>query len=149
MAEDDFTGPLEANRKGVATPRLADDTVHSLPGPYNYLAPDTSEIRLLVDGEHGGFAHCLLPAGKVSSAVRHRTVEELWYVLEGEGEIWRARDGEDRLDRVKPGDSVRVCVNTSFQFRAGERNDLKLLLATMPPWPGPQEAIRVVGKWST
>ncbi len=40
-------------------------------------------------------AHYDLPALKVTSApVRHRTVEELWSVLEGAGEIWRARDGE-------------------------------------------------------
>lgn len=137
-----------AKHNGVASPRLADNAPRSLPEPYDYLAPDNSEIRLLANGEHGGLAHCLLPAGKVSSAVRHRTVEELWYVLEGEGEIWQARDGEERIDAVRPGDSIRIRVDTAFQFRAGERRDLKILLTTMPPWPGPQEAVSVDGKWS-
>lgn len=136
-----------AKHKGVASPRLADDAVHRLPGPYDYLAPDKSEIRLLLPGEHGGLAHCLLPAGEVSSAVRHRTVEELWYVLDGEGEIWRAREGEERIDEIRPGDSIRIRVDTSFQFRAEDSCDLKLLLATMPPWPGPQEAVAVTGIW--
>ena len=135
-----------AKRKGVGCPRLTGDAVRSLPGPYDYLAPDKSEIRLLVDGDGGGFAHCLLPAGSVSSAVRHRTVEELWYVLKGEGEVWRSRDGEERIDRVRQGDSIRIRVDTSFQFRAGEQHDLKLLLATMPPWPGPKEAVPVHGR---
>jgi mannose-6-phosphate isomerase-like protein (cupin superfamily) len=137
-----------AKRKGVAVPRLADNVPRSLTERYAYLAPDTSEIRLLANGERGGFAHCLLPAGRVSSAVRHRTVEELWYVLEGEGEIWQARDNEERIDAVRPGDSIRIRVDTAFQFRAGHRHDLKLLLATMPPWPGPEEAVSVNGKWS-
>jgi len=136
-----------SKRRGIDIPRLTGDVVRSLPGPYDYLAPDNSEIRLLVDGDHGGLAHCLLPAGRISSAVRHRTVEELWYVLEGEGEVWRSRAGDERIDRVRQGDSLRVRVDTSFQFRAGEQHDLKLLLATMPPWPGPKEAVPVHGRW--
>jgi mannose-6-phosphate isomerase-like protein (cupin superfamily) len=136
-----------AKRKGVETPRLADDAVHSLPDLHHHAASEKTDIRLLVNGEHGGLAHCLLPAGKASSPVRHRTVEQLWHVIGGEGEIWRSRHGEDRVDKVRPGDSVRICVDTSFQFRAGEKDDLKLLFATMPPWPGPQEAVAVAGKW--
>lgn len=135
-----------AKRRGLDGPIISDDVVRSLPGRYDYLAPDTSEIRLLVDGAHGGLAHCLLPAGKASSAVRHRTVEELWYVLE-EGEVWRSRDREERIDSVRQGDSIRIRVDTSFQFRAGQQHDLKLLLATMPPWPGPKEAVPVDGRW--
>lgn len=137
-----------ARHKGVASQPLVADALQPLPGPYDYLAPDKSEIRLLAAGANGGLAHCRLPAGQVSSAVRHRTVEELWYVLEGEGEVWRARDGEQRIDAIGAGDSILIRVETSFQFRAGERQDLKLLLATMPPWPGPQEAVSVAGKWS-
>jgi len=32
-------------------------------------------------------AHFHLPAGQVSRAVRHRTVEEIWFVLSGRGEM--------------------------------------------------------------
>jgi mannose-6-phosphate isomerase-like protein (cupin superfamily) len=67
-------------------------------------------------------------------------VEELWYGLGGTGEIWRRRDGEpSRVDDVKAGDSVRIPVGVSFQFRASQHANLELLLATMPPWPGVQE----------
>ena len=133
-------------RKGVVTPPLATDEVCSLKAEYDYLAPDGSEIRLLVAGEHGSLAHCVLPAGKASAPVRHRTVEELWYVLEGSGEVWRGRDGEaHRRDAIRAGDSLRIPVGTAFQFRAGVGGDLKLLLTTMPPWPGPQEAVQVPG----
>jgi|GEM_PF-325551 len=133
-------------RKGVITAPLEIEEVCSLKAEYDYLAPDGSEIRLLVAGEQGSLAHCVLPAGKASAPVRHRTVEELWYVLEGSGEVWRGRDGEaHRQDAIRAGDSIRIPVGVAFQFRAGADGDLKLLLTTMPPWPGAQEAVRVPG----
>lgn len=125
---------------------LAREDVRALRAERDYLAPDGSEIRLLVEGTHGGLAHCTLPAGATSSPVRHRTVEELWYVLEGSGEIWRGREGEpERVDALSVGDSVRIPVGTAFQFRASPHRALKLLLATMPPWPGPEEAVPCAG----
>ena len=49
--------------------------------------PDGSEIRSLIDDRHGATRGSLvevtLPAGQVSRSVWHRTVEEVWYVLEG------------------------------------------------------------------
>ena len=51
------------------------------------LAPDGSEIRLLPQTTGGSMVHCTLPPGAVSLAVTHRTVDELWYVLSGEGEL--------------------------------------------------------------
>lgn len=136
-----------AARKGQGPAPLDAEAVVSLPEAYDHLAPDGSEIRLLVGGENGGLCHCVLRRGRVSAPVRHRTIEELWYVLEGSGEVWRGRDAERRIDPVRAGDSVRIPVGTSFQFRAGD-SDLKLLLATMPPWPGPQEAVAADGEWA-
>jgi mannose-6-phosphate isomerase-like protein (cupin superfamily) len=136
-----------AVRKGESPIPLAQESVRPRPGPHDYLAPDGSEIRKLVDGEYGGLAHCILPAGRISAAVRHRTVEELWYVIDGNGDVWRSRSGEDRIDPVRPGDSIRIPVGASFQFRATASADLELIITTMPPWPGPQEAIPTAGKW--
>lgn len=136
-----------AKMKDSGPQPLSEDDVCSLKDDYDYLAPDGSEIRLLVSGERGGLAHCVLPAGKVSAPVRHRTVEEFWYVLSGAGEIWRTRDHSPRIDRIREGDSVRIPVGSTFQFRAAENGDLKLLLATTPPWPGPQEAVPATGEW--
>ena len=46
------------------------------------IAPDSSEIRLLIDDRHGATRGSLvgvtLPAGQVSRPVWHRTVEEVW-----------------------------------------------------------------------
>lgn len=130
--------------------RLASDSICSLAERHDYVAPDGSEIRNLIRGSNGILAHCVLPAGQISAAVRHQTVEELWYVLEGSGAIWRARDGEPaRTDPLKPGDSARIAAGTAFQFRADSQTSLKLLLTTMPPWPGPHEAVPTNGGLAT
>ncbi|MCP5060090.1 MAG: cupin domain-containing protein [bacterium] len=137
-----------AASKGIPQEPLENEDIRRLPESYDYLAPDGSEIRLLVEGGNGGFAHCVLPAGRTSAPVRHRTVEELWYVLGGEGQVWRGLDDAGRVDLVREGDSLRIPVGTAFQFRAGEKADLRLLLATMPTWPGPQEAVDTQGEWT-
>ena len=69
----------------------------------DYLAPDGSEIRLLPAMQGGGLCHCTLPAGMTSSPVAHRSVEELWYILEGQGEVWRKSDGTEATVRYAPG----------------------------------------------
>jgi len=43
-------------------------------------------------------AHFELAAGRVSRAVAHHTVEEIWYILSGRGRMWR-RQG-DRQETV-------------------------------------------------
>lgn len=111
---------------------------------YDHLAPDTSEIRLLGQGQTAGLCHCTLPAGKGSTAVKHRNVEELWYVLEGQGQIWR--EGNEPVD-VVPGTSLVIPPKTGFQFRADQSGALKILIATIPTWPGPDEAEPVKGYW--
>ena len=56
-------------------------------------APDGSEIRLLIDerrlARRASLCEVTLPAGQVSRPVWHQTVEEIWYVLEGRGRVWR------------------------------------------------------------
>ena len=55
------------------------------------IAPDGSEVRLLAATQRGSMAQFSLPAGRVSFAVCHRTVEELWYFTDGRGRLWRDR----------------------------------------------------------
>jgi mannose-6-phosphate isomerase-like protein (cupin superfamily) len=130
--------------------KRTDEAVHPLKREYDYLAPDGSEIRELVVGERSSLAHCMLPAGRTSAPVRHRTVEELWYVLAGAGEISRSRDGETpHIVMIVAGDSFSIPIGTTFQFRAAPNNDLKLLIATTPKWPGAQEAVPSVGGFDT
>ena len=119
-----------------------------LPDAYDVLAPDGSEVRILLALTGGSMAHFRLPAGKVSRAVRHVTVEEIWYVLAGHGEMWRAQDGREEVVPVAPGLSLTIPVGTAFQFRAAADGPLTAVAVTMPPWPGPEEAVFVEGAWA-
>jgi len=115
--------------------------------PYDYLAPDGSEIRLLAQVNGGGLCHCTLPAQRVSKAIKHRTVDELWYFLAGMGEVWRKSAEEESVTKVFPGLSLDIRVGVHFQFRNTGEEELEFIIATVPPWPGAQEAIEVEGKW--
>jgi mannose-6-phosphate isomerase-like protein (cupin superfamily) len=111
------------------------------------MAPDGSEVRLLAAAKRGSMAHFRLAAGAVSKAVRHRTVEELWYFVGGQGEMWRRdRSGEDVVP-VATGVSVSIPVGTTFQFRATGDSLLEAVAVTMPPWPGMDEAVPAEGIW--
>jgi mannose-6-phosphate isomerase-like protein (cupin superfamily) len=112
------------------------------------LAPDGSEIRLLIRLEHGGVCHCTLPEGMTSTAVTHRTVEEIWYVLSGDGEMWRKNDEQEEVTRMKPGLCISIPLGTRFQFRNIGRESLCILITTMPPWPGKEEAVIVQNHWT-
>jgi mannose-6-phosphate isomerase-like protein (cupin superfamily) len=114
---------------------------------YNYLAPDGSEIYLLSNGTHGNLCQCILPEGSTSLAVSHKTVEELWYFLEGEGEVWRGGLCNDSPVPVRSGSSLVIPTQTPFQFRNTGLGPLKFLITTMPPWPGAHEARSEKGYW--
>ena len=109
-------------------------------------APDGSEVRLLAALKGGSFAHFTLGAGGVSAPVAHRTVEEIWYVVAGGGEVWRRFGEEECVTSVKPGVALTIPLGTHFQFRAGAEG-LSFVAVTMPPWPGAEEAFSVVGRW--
>lgn len=110
---------------------------------YDVLAPDGSEIRLLVQSPRASMVHCTLPAGETSRAIRHRAVDELWYFLTGEGNLWRRDGDEAELIAVRPGVAVTIPAGVSFQFRATGDEALTFVITTAPPWPGNDEAIVV------
>jgi mannose-6-phosphate isomerase-like protein (cupin superfamily) len=92
-------------------------------------------------------AHGTLPAGGVSLAIRHRTAEELWYVVAGRGQLWRRLGEREEVVDLLPGVSVSIPAGTHFQFRAVGEEPLAFVMCTMPPWPGEQEAVRVPDCW--
>src|SRR5437588_10769643 len=105
------------------------------------IAPDGSEIYFLVaDAERASLVEVRLGAGRVSRPVRHRTVEEIWYVTAGSGRLWRQPpDGEDEVVELVPGAAHRIPTGWAFQFEAGPE-ELRFACFTSPPWPGPEEA---------
>jgi mannose-6-phosphate isomerase-like protein (cupin superfamily) len=123
-------------------------TFKPLSPTYDYLAPDTSEIRLLTSINQGGLCLCTLPINKTSSPVKHKTVNEIWYCISGNGEIWLSAEDYNKVVAFHQGDSFLIPVDYSFQFRNTGDEPLNILITTMPSWPGPEEAVTVPGKWS-
>jgi mannose-6-phosphate isomerase-like protein (cupin superfamily) len=114
---------------------------------YDVLAPDTSEIRLLVSTSRGSLAHGTLPPGRVSLAVVHRTVEEVWYITAGRGQVWRKQGVQELVVDVETGTALTIPTGAHFQFRSIGPEPLRFVMCTMPPWPGEQEAVRVPDHW--
>ena len=117
---------------------------HSAP---DAIAPDGSEVRVLCQLSRGGLAIFSLPPNAVSKAVAHRTVEEVWYIVSGKGRMWRKLGDHEEIDELDPGVSLTIPTGTRFQFRCDGLEPLNIIGATMPPWPGEEEAFHVEGKW--
>jgi mannose-6-phosphate isomerase-like protein (cupin superfamily) len=110
-------------------------------------APDGSDVRPLLALPGGSMAHFVLAAGKTSIAVAHRTVEEIWFVIGGRGEIWRKQAGHEEIVTLASGVLLTIPLATEFQFRSFGPEALAIVAITMPPWPGEGEAYAVEGKW--
>jgi mannose-6-phosphate isomerase-like protein (cupin superfamily) len=111
------------------------------------LAPDGSEIRVLSRCGGASMAHGTLPPGRTSLAIRHRTVEEIWYVLGGSGEIWRRLGDRESVEVVAAGQSLTIPAGCEFQFRTVGNEPFTFIMCTLPPWPGADEAVVVQGAW--
>ena len=117
------------------------------PGTRDVVAPDGSDVRVLLQLGRGGMAHFQLGAGRVSRAVAHHSVDEIWYILYGEGQMWRRQAQRQETVPLLPGTCVSIPAGTHFQFRADGSGPLAAVGVTMPPWPGPDEAYEVPGTW--
>ena len=96
-----------------------------LPAARYVVAPDGSDVRLLLGLAGGGMAHFALAAGQVAAAVTHRSVEEIWFVVDGAGTMWRRQGGHEELTTLQRGRCL-----------------------TIPRWPGDGEAVAVPGPWT-
>jgi mannose-6-phosphate isomerase-like protein (cupin superfamily) len=119
-----------------------------LPADRTVVAPDGSDVRVLLGLSSGGMAHFELSAGQTSMAVTHRTVEEIWFVVTGRGEMWRRQGEREEIVALEPGVCLTIPLGTHFQFRASPDEALAAVAVTMPPWPGEDEAVQVTGPWS-
>jgi mannose-6-phosphate isomerase-like protein (cupin superfamily) len=111
------------------------------------IAPDGSEVRVLCQLSRGGLAAFALSPKAVSKAVTHRTIEEIWYFTSGNGRMWRKLGELEEVVEVCPGISISIPTGTHFQFRCDGVEPLVAIGATMPPWPGDEEAVPVQGRW--
>lgn len=119
----------------------------ALPTQATVVAPDGSDVRVLLGLPGGGMAHFSLVPGQVAAAVTHRTVEEIWFVLSGAGQLWRKQGAQEEITDLVPGLCITLPLGTHFQFRALPTQALAVVAITLPPWPGAGEAIAVQGLW--
>jgi mannose-6-phosphate isomerase-like protein (cupin superfamily) len=122
---------------GFETKRLAEKAEE--------VARDGADVRVLLQLGSGNMAHFQLAAGTTSNPVAHRTVEEVWYFLEGRGEMWRKLGDQEEVVEVEPGVCITIPVGTHFQWRSFEGEPLSAVGVAMPPWPGEDEAYGVEG----
>lgn len=126
---------------------MTDFATMSVPSVRDAMAPDGSEVKVLLGLAGGGMAQFELGPGKVSKAVAHRTVEEIWYILSGMGEMWRRQGARSEVVELAPGTCLTIPLGTAFQFRTLGPEPLVAIAVTMPPWPGDGEAFEVEGAW--
>ncbi len=118
-----------------------------LPAQPDLMAPDGSDVRVLLALRGGSMAHFELAAGVVSDAVIHRSVEEIWYILSGRGQMWRKQGAREEIIALEPGICLSIPQGTHFQFRAAPDQAVSAVGITLPPWPGADEAQVVSGPW--
>lgn len=105
-------------------------------------------VRHLMDGPHGNMIHSTVPPGMVGRACRFRTIDEYWFVLSGEGEIWRrATDGRESITRLIAGVCIDIPLGIAFQYHCTGDVPLVFTSTALPPWPGDDEAVIMDGPW--
>jgi len=85
-----------------------------------------------------------MPCRKPSRTTR---VEELWYVISGNGRMWRKLAEQEEIVEIVPGLPLTIPTGTQFQFGCEGQEALNAIGATIPPWPGESEAFFVEGAW--
>src|SRR5262245_33089215 len=110
---------------------MSDFTTKRLPAPRDAVAPDRSDVRILLQLKGGSMAHFELGPGRTSKAVAHRTVEEIWFFLSGRGEMWRKQGDQEEVVPVDAGVCLTIPLGTHFQFRSFGYVPLAALGVTM------------------
>jgi len=122
-------------------------TTKHLPHHPDDTAPHGSRKRILAQVAGGSMAHFELFPSQSTRAIAHRTVEEIWYFMQGEGEMWRKLDDYEEIVPVGAHVCVTIPVGTSFQIRATGKEPLVAVGVTMPPAPATGEVYYVSGPW--
>jgi mannose-6-phosphate isomerase-like protein (cupin superfamily) len=109
--------------------------VHSLESADAFVTADGSTIRELFGLPTGGvvnqsLAEATLAPEQATQRHYHRDSEEIYFVLDGEGEM--ELDGERR--RVVPGDAVAIPPGAWHELRAVGDRPLRILCCCAPPY---------------
>jgi mannose-6-phosphate isomerase-like protein (cupin superfamily) len=122
-------------------------TTKRMPVARTGVATDGSDVRVLLRVDGGSMAHFELAPGETSTAVAHRTVEEVWLFLAGRGELWRRLGTQEEVVPVEAGVCITIPLGTHFQFRSLGDEPLAAVGMTAPAWPITGDAYVISGKW--
>lgn len=80
-------------------------------------------------------------------AGRASQIDRVWYVTAGTGQVWRKLGDREEVVDAGPGTCLTIPTGAHFQFRNIGRGPFSFIMATMPPWPGMDEAVAVENHW--
>jgi mannose-6-phosphate isomerase-like protein (cupin superfamily) len=99
-----------------------------------FTTADGSTIRVLLDAESGtrnqSLAEAWLEPGQATQRHYHARSEELYVLLDGEGEL--EVDGE--RSRVGPGQAILIPPGARHQITASDDGPLRFLCCCAPPY---------------
>jgi mannose-6-phosphate isomerase-like protein (cupin superfamily) len=109
--------------------------VRSLADAESFVTADGSTIRELFGLPTGGvekqsLAEATLAPGQATRRHYHRGSEEIYFVVDGEGEM--ELDGGRR--RVGPGDAIAIPAGAWHELRAEGDRPLRILCCCAPPY---------------
>ena len=78
-----------------------------LPAERDVIAVDGTDVRILLRTERGSTAHFEFGPGRTSRAIRHHTVEEVWYFSPVGPKSGGCAGGDERVDEVNARQSAR------------------------------------------
>lgn len=101
----------------------------------SFITKDGSEIRELLAYRNStiqkqSLAEAYVPAGMKTQFHLHPITEEIYFILEGSGEV---RLGDSWLP-IQPGDSIPIPPNTPHQIRACPTQSLRFLCCCVPAY---------------
>jgi mannose-6-phosphate isomerase-like protein (cupin superfamily) len=67
-----------------------------------------------------------MPVGAVSQPTVHKSLEELWYVVGGTGELWSHFGQQECVSELRAGDGLNIPIGAHFQFRNTGADHLNL-----------------------
>lgn len=115
--------------------RVPSMEIRSLADAEPFETKDGSTIRLLLDSlnapvRHQSLAEATVPAGGSTERHYHRESEELYYLIEGRGEM----EVEGDRSAVRPGDAILIPPGSWHQLTASDEGRLRLLCCCAPPY---------------
>lgn len=121
-----------------------DRTLHIANAP-TLTAPDGLKVRPLLATDAGSMAEFRLAPHRVGQTIKHRTVSEVWQVVEGLGDVWLESIG---ITSLTVGACFSVPVGHAFQVRSGKA-ELVVIAMTTPPWPESNDEVILLdsGPW--